>query len=206
MSASKTSRPEQERHQQAFERYYALGEKRSFARLAQDLGVSVATLKVWSRKYSWQNRVRERDATVARQVADQSIQSLVDETSRNKRIVQMALIRLAKAIASGQIKMQLGDLDRLIRLQSFLDGYSEGQTWDQMTPEQLAQRFDHLLVHMTLEDLKRFRDEAQRLEDIRNHRLNAHERLTLRPPEVDVLATEAPSAEGSDPLPPGIPE
>jgi len=194
------TKPEPEHHQAAFERYYALGEKRSFARLAREVEVSVASLKAWSRKYGWQDRVRERDATVARQVADQSIQSLMDETSRNKRIVQMALVRLARAIANGQIRMQMGDLDRLIRLQSFLDGYQEGKTWESLQPEELAQRFDWLLVNMPLGDLKRFRAEAARLEQIRNGRLKGPRELSPPP-----RATSAPG--GAETLPaPGIPE
>ncbi len=32
----------------------------------------------------------------------------------------MALVQLARAVADGQVKMNLGDLDRLIRLESFL--------------------------------------------------------------------------------------
>jgi hypothetical protein len=32
----------------------------------------------------------------------------------------MALVRLAKAVADGQVRMTLSDLDRLIRLESFL--------------------------------------------------------------------------------------
>ncbi len=32
----------------------------------------------------------------------------------------MALVQLAKAVADGQVKMSLGDLDKLIRLESFL--------------------------------------------------------------------------------------
>ena len=33
----------------------------------------------------------------------------------------MALVRLAKAIADGKVRMQLGDLERLIRLQKSLE-------------------------------------------------------------------------------------
>ena len=34
----------------------------------------------------------------------------------------MALMKLAKGIADGSVRMQLGDLERLIRLQDYLDG------------------------------------------------------------------------------------
>ena len=34
----------------------------------------------------------------------------------------MALVKLAKGIADGSVRMQLGDLERLIRLQDYVDG------------------------------------------------------------------------------------
>ena len=46
-----------------------------------------------------------------------------DEVSRREqslKIVQMATLQLAKAIAEGEVKMTLGDLDKLIRLEAFL--------------------------------------------------------------------------------------
>ena len=41
-------------------------------------------------------------------------------TERNLKIVQMSLVRIAKAIVDGDVKMTLSDLDKLIRLESFL--------------------------------------------------------------------------------------
>jgi len=113
---------EQEHQKRAFEQYYAQGGKRSHEKVASELGVSAATVKLWSRSFGWAKRVAERDATVARQVADQTLRSGVDELGRNKKIVQMALIKVAKAINSDKVRVQVGDLDRLIRLQTFLEG------------------------------------------------------------------------------------
>ncbi len=74
----------------------------------------------WSRSFRWRERIAERDAQVARAVANRSITDEVDHLGRNLQIVHMALVQLAKAVADGQVKMNLGDLDRLIRLESFL--------------------------------------------------------------------------------------
>lgn len=112
---------EQEHHKKAFELYYSLGDRRSYKQLADKLGVSPSTIKLWSGMFHWRQRTRERDADVARRLADQTQQSHADERGRNRKIVHLALMRLAKGIADGKVRMQLGDLDRLIRLQSFLD-------------------------------------------------------------------------------------
>jgi hypothetical protein len=115
----KTEQPHQVK---AFERYYALGEKRTYTRLAADLGLNVSTVKLWGRSFDWAGRIRERDAEVARQMADRTIKDGLADNERNLKIVRIALLRLAKAIADGQVKMQMGDLDRLIRLEHQLAG------------------------------------------------------------------------------------
>jgi transposase len=113
---------EQEHQKKAFEYYAALGEKRSFTQVAEQVGVSLSTVKLWSRSFGWLQRIRERDAEIARRMADRTLQANFDEQDRNKKIVRMALVRLAKAISEGKIKMKLSDLDRMIRLQSYLEG------------------------------------------------------------------------------------
>ena len=69
----------------------------------------------------------QRDAQAARQLADRTLQSSVNDQERDLKIVEMALMRLAKAIADGKVRMQLSDLDRLLRLKALLAGYPEGQ-------------------------------------------------------------------------------
>jgi len=112
---------EQEHHKNAFETYYAVGPKRTYKQLAQKLDVSPRTVKLWAMSFRWQERMTERDATVARRVADRTLKSGVDELERNTKIIEMAIIRLAKAIAEGKVGMHLADLERLIRLQQLLD-------------------------------------------------------------------------------------
>lgn len=120
MAKTRLVHTEREHHKQAFETYYALGLKRSHRVVANKVGVSVSTIKNWSRSFRWRERIAERDAQVARAVANRSVTDEVDHLGRNLQIVRMALVRLAKAVADGQVKMALGDLDKLIRLESFL--------------------------------------------------------------------------------------
>lgn len=48
-------------HTTAFEYYYNLGEKRSLAKTARYMKVQDETVKKWSSKFHWVERVRERD-------------------------------------------------------------------------------------------------------------------------------------------------
>ncbi len=118
---------EKEHNTQAFEAYYALGPKRSHSAVAKKLGVSVSTIKNWSRSFRWRERIAERDTQVAREVASRTLNTEVARTQRSLQIVQMSIVQLAKAVSQGKIKMTLSDLDKLIRLESFLSGQSDSR-------------------------------------------------------------------------------
>jgi hypothetical protein len=122
MSRTHVLQTEQAHHQQAFEVYYGLGAKRTYQEAAKQLGLSTSTLKLMARSFGWSARIAERDATVARQAADQVMQTAISDSTRKRRIVDMALIKVAKAINADKVKVQVADLDRLLRLQHFLDG------------------------------------------------------------------------------------
>jgi len=122
MAVNDQLQTEQAHHKSAFELYYSLGAGRSYKRVANKVGVSPSTVKLWSRSFDWRQRIRERDANVARQAADQAMQANVNEQSRNLKIVRVALLKVAKAIAGGHVRVQIGDLDRLIRLEEHLTG------------------------------------------------------------------------------------
>ena len=111
---------EQEHHQKAFEYYFALGEKRNYEAVAEKFGVSVSSVKLWGRSFGWKKRVKERDLEVARTMAQRSLKDEVTHRTRNRQLVQLALVQLAKAIAGGKVKMTLSDLDKLVRLEAFL--------------------------------------------------------------------------------------
>lgn len=111
---------EQEHHKKAFEVYATQSGKRSYERVATELGVSVSSVKHWSRTFGWKSRLREWDAAAARQAADRALHADSRMHERNLRIVRGALMRTAQDIAQGRVKPQMGDLDRLIHLEEHL--------------------------------------------------------------------------------------
>jgi len=111
---------EREHHKKAFEFYYALGEGRSYRQVAEESGVSLGTVKLWGRSFDWSGRIAERDADVARAMADRSMKKGMERGLRNSKIIEMGLVQVAKAIAEGKVKMTVSDLDRLIRLEEYL--------------------------------------------------------------------------------------
>jgi hypothetical protein len=111
-----------DRHQQAFELYAASGPKRTYRQVADQMGVSERTVRHWANQGKWRQRLVEREAQAARQMADQVIGSSVAHAARKRKMVELALMKVIKAINSDKVRIQVGDLDRLLRLSAFLDG------------------------------------------------------------------------------------
>ena len=108
-------------HQTAFELYHSLGNKRTYKAVAAQLGVSERTVRTWAKRHDWRQRISERDVGEARRLADQTLSVAAARQGRNSKIVEMALMRLAKGVAEGKVRMQLADIERLTRLQADLD-------------------------------------------------------------------------------------
>jgi hypothetical protein len=114
-------------HREALEVYLSLGEARTYRQVAERIGVSVASIKRWAKAGNWTEKAGEHDAEVARKIADRTLGSVMEDTDRLIALVRAALARLAQGVKSGNIKMQLGDLERLIRLYAQLSGHPDGQ-------------------------------------------------------------------------------
>jgi len=79
------------RHKHAFEFYYALGWKRRYAPVAQELRVSASTIKNWSRAFNWRDRVEEREAEATRQLADLASRQTMETRDRLLKYVDLGI-------------------------------------------------------------------------------------------------------------------
>lgn len=138
------------RHQQAFEIYWSLGQKRSYGRVARRIGVSASTIKLWSRQQRWQQRILEREVQQSRQLANRVASGPNPDSDRNLKIVRVAILKIAKAIAEGRVRSTMGDLDRMVRLEERLTGIHG------INPKTLAEAAVLLedVQHMTVDQLK----------------------------------------------------
>jgi hypothetical protein len=184
----------QDPHQNAFEYYRSLGPKRSYRRVAGQFGVSVSSIKAWAQAGRWQDKITERDAQIARETADRTMEAGVQENERNLKIVRMALLQLAKDISERKIKGQLSDVDRLIRLEEYLRGadtracrdpahkpFDEIQTVTD--PNELKRRW----IENTLRVLELMPDATQDLwKELTNRGLTPHSGTRETPPHTGV--------------------
>ncbi len=174
---------EQEHHRRAFELYCSLEGKRSYDKVAEAMQVASSTVRLWARSFGWQQRLREREAQQTRQIADRVLRQGQADCERNLKIVRAALMRLAKGIALGQVKMQMGDLDRLVRLEGHLVEQQAGSRTDlsALTDDEL------------MEQLREFRDQA----NIDLAAYDAKRAVANRPPE-EATPTHGPKQPTSD--------
>jgi hypothetical protein len=145
MTKPRTLPVEQEHHRKAFELYASQGHGRSYEKVAEALSVSVAGVKKWGRTFDWRRRLQERELETARQIADRTLQTTISDQERYRKIVRMAVTKLAKAIAEDRVKLQAADLDRLIRLEDYLSHAQGGGAFGAVaTVEELLSAFERL--------------------------------------------------------------
>ena len=116
------------RHQTAFEAYFALGPKRSLRAVARRLDVSQAAVKKWSQVLLVAATHRRPRGSRRHDRAGTNDERMRWTARRaTGKVVQAGIIATARAIAEGTIKPTLSDLDRLIRLEEFLEGRADSR-------------------------------------------------------------------------------
>jgi hypothetical protein len=89
---------------------------------------------------------------IAREVAGRTLSDEVNRRERSLQIVHLALVQLAKAIAEGEIRMTLTDLDKLIRLEAFL--CDEPESRHELVLNDLRDKSDNELREMVNQEIE----------------------------------------------------
>jgi len=100
---------------EAFNYYYALGNERSYARVALKFHKAVSTVEKWGKTYKWQERVEEREIEKRKKVTEQAVvEKEMDHTQRNLKIIRRGILEHAKAIQDKTLKPSYKILIELI--------------------------------------------------------------------------------------------
>ena len=110
VTKTSSTRIEREHHKQAFETYYTLGPRRTYAAVAERFGVSMSTIKNWSRAFRWRRMLQVRQAWQTQQVTEHMDQVLQERTDRARKLLDLALARMARYLADGKLKTAPRDL------------------------------------------------------------------------------------------------
>lgn len=118
---------------EAFELYYAMGEKRSLRAVAERVGRTERTIAGWSRSYNWVDRVTQRRIEDERNASVDMLNIQTTDVKTRYRIIIAQLIRRATGgINDGLLEVKsVEDLERLIRLDQLLTGEAK-ERWYQI--------------------------------------------------------------------------
>lgn len=181
---------ERKTHADAFEAYYAMGHARSLTRLSEQLGVSRSTLRNWSASFNWQELIEERDRDVATQVASRSVRTEVQERSKQRQLIELGLVTLARQPPREKIRGTLADLDRLLRLERFLEG--EADSRQKIVARELKGKTTEELRAMLRRELAELAERAG--EDILQTLPPGTAELAMEPPESATETVESATA------------
>lgn len=110
-------------HMKAFEYYYSLGDIRSLSKVAEQFGVTRATVTRWNRKFNWQERIQERDRKVEQLLEEEAIQDAKAAKQQYRAIIQATVRKFVEKLSTGQIEVKkIEDLERLVKLDLLLMG------------------------------------------------------------------------------------
>jgi hypothetical protein len=101
----------------AFQYFAALPpESRTYAAVAERLGVSRRTVETQGRRGRWRERVAAIEAQAARQADQQLGRARADQLADFHRLIEASFIAYAKQLASGQVRVTASDLVGLIKV------------------------------------------------------------------------------------------
>ena len=102
----------------AFEIYYKLGEGRSLSKVAKQVGRSIKTLEVWSSKYRWMPRIKERERQAAEFLLMQkSAQEEAEVKKKHLTLIDAAIGKWAKRLTEDKIRLRsVDDIEKLVKL------------------------------------------------------------------------------------------
>lgn len=112
------------KHFEAFEYYYALGSARSYEKVAQKFNTHINTIKKWGSKENWQKEVEFRDVDALYESRKRSRLAHKRKSDQYQNVLKGSLNTYIEKLKKGQIEIStVNDLDKLIRLDLYLDGY-----------------------------------------------------------------------------------
>lgn len=120
------AKPQKEtgRHNQAFEYYLAIGAERSYAKVADQFGVSDTAVAGWASAFGWQNRISEREREVSTRVAEAAKTDAVKMVERQLKIVRAIQGKFVSNLQSGKASITANDFLSAAKHEANLTGYA----------------------------------------------------------------------------------
>lgn len=119
---------ERQKHIEAFEVFYAM-EHRSLRKLEKKLGITYKSIQCWSKEFSWDERITQRDIRIQKKVntklSTKIADTIVNEKANYRKVIKLAMAKLISNITDGKMDYKIADIDKLVRLDMFLLGEND---------------------------------------------------------------------------------
>jgi hypothetical protein len=99
-------RDETAEQRMAFDLYYRMGNDRSLVKVAEQTGKHLNTIKLWSARFAWQERVAEREkATTLKREDVQDVLREQDLKKKHVKVLDVAITHGVREISEGRVKI-----------------------------------------------------------------------------------------------------
>jgi len=134
------------KHRAAFDYYYALGDKRSLAKVARKFKVSVQSLVKWSKNFHWKERIEKRDRENAERIEKKTDQAIVKTKLEYRNDIRksfaIVLALLGTAIEKGKLKSTL-KIKSIKDIKDLIDSKEKLIKADLLLMGEPTHRFEH---------------------------------------------------------------
>ncbi len=90
------------RHQEAFDLYYSMGEKRSCGKVGVKLGFSETSVLKWRKAFNWEKRVEQRDIDTAKKMQAKTDKAVLNTKADYRQMIQDN-IKMTRALMATMI-------------------------------------------------------------------------------------------------------
>ncbi len=109
-------------HTQAFEYYYALGDKRTLDQVAEKFDIAIGSARSWCSKFGWQKRVVDREREVASRLRYETEEETINRRKNVLAIIDGCISNKIVRDETGKITGVTGiDFKRVSELTEFLE-------------------------------------------------------------------------------------
>lgn len=135
---------ENDAQRKAFELWWNNGNRGvSYQKIGTALGFTKISIYNWSKRFNWQDRAMERAIAINARVDRVAINDATADRLTALKMTRKALEILDKKIDEKNIKVDIQDLDKLIRLQEFLRGEPDSRS-EELTVDKVDQEIRRL--------------------------------------------------------------
>jgi hypothetical protein len=108
--------------EQAFHLFASLPrERRSYATVAAEFGVSPRTVERWGREGQWRKRLQAIEAEAAQELDAELAQARIEDKRQMRKLIEATLIGYAEKLRGREMRMSPADLERMYKLAQQLD-------------------------------------------------------------------------------------